>query len=267
MASGDIHDLGAGTAVVFSARSPEKAAGNQDSAAVIRLDADTAVLMVADGVGGLPGGGQASALLIDILLDAATASGANGTELRHGLLSAIEEANQRIINNASGAATTLAMVEIQGRAIRPYHVGDSMIMAVGQRAKVKLETISHSPVGYAVEAGVLSEEEAIVHDDRHLVSNVVGSQDMHISMGIPLTLAARDTLLIASDGLFDNVPRDAIIDIIRTGPLPDCARRLADRAEKHMNGSLAPFKPDDLTFILYRPSLPARKTRTGSRPG
>jgi serine/threonine protein phosphatase PrpC len=267
MDSGDVHGIGPGSAVVFSARSPEKTAGNQDSAGVIQLDSDTAVLMVADGVGGLPGGGQASALLIDILLDAAAASGTNGIELRHGLLSAIEEANQRIINNGSGAATTLAMVEIRGRGVRPYHVGDSMIMAVGQRGKVKMETISHSPVGYAVEAGVLSEEEAIVHDDRHLVSNVVGSQDMHISMGIPLTLAARDTLLIATDGLFDNVPRDAIIDMIRTGPLPDCARRLAERAGKHMNGSLAPFKPDDLTFILYRPSITARGKKTGSRPG
>ena len=146
------------------------------------------------------------------------------------------------------------MVEIHGDAIRTYHVGDSMVMVVGQRGKLKMETISHSPVGYAMGAGMLSADEAIVHDDLHLVSNVVGSPDMHISMGIPFRLAARDTLLLATDGLFDNIPRDEIIDIIRAGPLPQCADRLAAYARQRMAEGVAPFKPDDLTFILYRPA-------------
>jgi serine/threonine protein phosphatase PrpC len=260
MSASDSHACGPGKAAVISARSPEKSAGNEDSAAVIRLDDDTAVLVVADGVGGLPGGEQASSLVIDGINEAAGAAMNDGTDLRDAILSAIEEANQRIIDTVSGAATTLAVVEIHDNAIRTYHVGDSMIMVVGQRGKLKMETISHSPVGYAVESGMLSEEEAINHDERHIVSNVVGSQDMHISVGIPFTLAARDTLLVATDGLFDNVHRDEITEMIRAGPLPACADRLSRYAKKRMGDRIAPFKPDDLTFILYRPSVPGGKT-------
>ena len=267
MATSDCRSSGFGSFAVFSSRSPEKTSINEDSAAVIRLDDETAVLMVADGVGGLPGGSQASALVIDLLLDASRKTLADHTDLRDVILSAIEEANQRIVNYANGSATTLAVVEIHGNAIRTYHVGDSMIMVVGQRGKLKMETISHSPVGYAVGAGMLSAEEAIVHDDLHIVSNVVGSQEMHISMGIPFRLANRDTLLIATDGLFDNIPRDEIIDLIRAGPLPDCANRLAGYARKRMDDGIAPFKPDDLTFILYRPSIPAGKNKSAGRPG
>lgn len=254
MQGSDCRSTDSGTFAVFSSRSPEKPAVNEDAAAVIRLDKSTAVMMVADGVGGLPGGDQASALVIEQLLAAVRHSLRDETDLRDGILSAIEEANQRILGGAGGSATTLAVVEIHGDAIRTYHVGDSMVMVVGQRGKLKMETISHSPVGYAMGAGMLSADEAIVHDDLHLVSNVVGSPDMHISMGIPFRLAARDTLLLATDGLFDNIPRDEIIDIIRAGPLPQCADRLAAYARQRMAEGVAPFKPDDLTFILYRPA-------------
>jgi len=59
--------------------------------------------------------------------------------------------------------------------------------------------------------------------------------------------------------LFDNVHRDEIIDMIRAGPLPRCADHLAGYARKRMGDRIAPFKPDDLTFILYRSAGPARK--------
>lgn len=252
MASGDLHNVCSGKAAVFSRRSPDKASFNEDSAAIIHLGDDAAILMVADGVGGLPAGAQASYLVIDIIHKAVKAAFNNRSDLRHAILSAVERANERIINNASGSATTLAIAEIHKNWVRTYHVGDSMIMITGQRGKVKMETISHSPVGYAVEAGVLSQEEAIAHDERHIVSNVVGSQNMHISMGIPTTLAARDTLLVASDGLFDNIHQNEIIEIIRKGELDDCSDRLASVAGERMEAGVAPFKPDDLTFILFR---------------
>ncbi len=60
-------------------------------------------------------------------------------------------------------------------ALRPYHVGDSTNLLTGQRGKLEFAMISHSPTGYAMEAGVLGEEEALVHEDRHDVSNLLGA--------------------------------------------------------------------------------------------
>jgi protein phosphatase len=84
---------------------------------------------------------------------------------------------------------------------------------------------------------------------------------MHISIGISTTLAPRDTLVVASDGLFDNVHQGEIIDIIRKGKLKYCSDRLAEMARKRMCDQVTPFKPDDLTFILFRLSGSGEKSR------
>jgi serine/threonine protein phosphatase PrpC len=127
-------------------------------------------------------------------------------------------------------------------------------MVIGQKGKVKLLTKSHSPVGYAVEAGVLDEEEAMHHEQRHLISNAVGSPEMYIEIGSALDLAPRDTLVVASDGLFDNLHADEIVALCRKGKLAEASRRLIARCRERMTEPQEgqPSKPDDLSFILYR---------------
>src|SRR5690606_2144872 len=109
--------------------------------------------------------------------------------------------------------------EIQNGVIRPYHVGDSAILLTGQRGKLKMQTIAHSPIGYAVEAGLMREEEAIHHEERHVISNVIGSDQMRIEIGPPVEMARRDTLVLASDGLLDNLLPSEIVGYVRSGPL------------------------------------------------
>ena len=252
-ASGGSYRIGPGTAAVFTSRAPDKDTPNEDSAALIPVNPEVAVLVVADGVGGQPSGEVASAIAVSTLKVRIADSRNSPGDLREPILSAIEDANARIIEDGGGAATTLAIVEIHARFMRPYHVGDSMILVTGQRGKVKLETVSHSPVGYAVESGILSEADAIHHEERHLVSNVVGSRDLHVSVGIPFRMSARDTLVLATDGLFDNLHKEEIVELTRRGPLPQCADKLRVLAAQRMSGGQKLAKPDDMTFILYRP--------------
>ena len=153
-----------------------------------------------------------------------------------------------------GACTTMSVVEVSGRTARAYHVGDSMILLISQRGRLKHQTVCHSPVGFALEAGIIDEFEAMIHEERHLVSNVLGHKDMRIEVGSPLHLAKRDTLLAATDGLFDNLLLDEIIELTRKGSLGKAARNMADIARERMMdefGSM-PSKPDDMTFVLYR---------------
>ena len=167
---------------------------------------------------------------------------------------------------APAPATTLALVEIQGRTIRPYHVGDSVILLTGQRGKLKLQTIPHSPIGYAVEAGLMKEEDAIHHEARHVISNVIGSEQMRIEIGPPIEMAARDTLILASDGLLDNLLPDEIVEFVRSGPLDLAVARLVAEARSAWRARTesAPCKPDDLTVIAYRPAELNRKRCRGS---
>ena len=252
MDAGELHILGTGQVGVFSSRSPDKQGPNEDAAALIPVDDDTAVLAVADGVGGQPDGARASNLLLDLLVRSLEGAPA-ATDVRGAILSAVESTNLALLDSGGGSATTCALVEVHGDRIRPYHVGDSAILVTGNRGKLKLETVSHSPTGYGVESGLLSEREAIVHEERHVVSNVIGTTEMHISIGSSSRLSPRDTLLLATDGLFDNLHKAEIIERIRKGPLATCMRSLAELAFERMSGTRAPGKPDDISFILFRP--------------
>lgn len=254
MADADLHRIGLGEAVVHSSRSPDKQTANEDAAALIPFNGASGVLAIADGAGGLRDGAQASALAIEALKAAIHDAADADKDLREAILNGIERANQSVSALGTGAATTLAVVELQDHTVRPYHVGDSMILLTGQMGKIKLQTISHSPVGYALQAGLLDETEAMQHEDRHLISNIIGSSDMRIEVGSTIELAPRDTLLLASDGLFDNLHLEEIVRQVRKGKLPAAAHALVNACRQRMTdaGDNRPSKPDDLTFILFR---------------
>ncbi|MGI9302508.1 MAG: PP2C family protein-serine/threonine phosphatase [Gammaproteobacteria bacterium] len=250
-----VHSLTVGEIAVFSASSPLPDAANEDAAAVIEVDRGTAVLAVADGLGGQPDGQRASGLALKSLRDAITEV-EDGEDLREAILSGFERANQAVISLGTGAATTLAVAEIHDRAVRTFHTGDSGIVVFGGRGKVTLQTISHSPVGYAVEAGVLDEHMAMAHEDRHVVSNVVGDPAMHVTMGSRLRLKRRDTVVVASDGLFDNLFVGEIVERLRKGALAQSMASLVHECRKRMDDSSGdqPGKPDDLTVVSFRRS-------------
>ena len=254
MSEAEAHQIAGGTAAVFSGACPGKQSPNEDSAALIPFDASSGVLVVADGMGGTRGGEQASALAVKALRESLAEASRTGEAMRTAILDGIETASRAVSALGVGAATTLAAVEVQGGSVRPYHVGDSRILVMGQRGKIKLQTVSHSPVGFAVEAGVLDAVEAMHHEDRHLVSNVLGAADMRIEVGSTLELALRDTLLLSSDGLFDNLHTDEIVARLRKGAIRSGVRRLTRDAVQRMTKPAEgePSKPDDLTFVAFR---------------
>jgi len=250
-------DVAGGVAVLFSARSPDKQTANEDSAALIPVDETSCVLVVADGLGGERAGHEASRLAVSTIAEVVRrAADAGETALRAAILDGIETANETILRLGIGAATTLAVAEIAAGEVRPYHVGDSMILVTGGLGKIKLLTVSHAPVALAVESGLIDEREAMHHEHRHIVSNVVGSETMRIEIGAKLKLAPRDTLLLASDGLADNLHTDEIVGRIRKGPLKRAVGRLVKEARGRMDQSTngSPHKPDDLTLIAFRPT-------------
>ena len=101
---------------------------------------------------------------------------------------------------------------------------------------------------------MIEHADAMHHEHRHLVSNIVGDREMRIEIGAPVDLAPRDTVLIASDGLSDNLTIEELVDLVRKGPLKSTAGQLATRCIDRMTGSspTKPSKPDDVTFIVFR---------------
>jgi len=243
-----------GTAALLSRSHPFRKP-NQDVGAIIPAGVDDVVLTVADGMGGTRDGGEAAATVVRHLCDVLPVESPEQLT-RTAILNGIESANRHLLAEVPDAGTTLVAMEISGHTVRPYHVGDSVILVVGQRGKLKLQTVSHSPAGFAVEAGLLNEKEALHYHERHLILNAVGSAEMRIELGAPLSLARRDTILLASDGLIDNLSLEEIVELIRKGPLDRAVGGLAALARERMTSARSghPSKPDDLTILLYRRS-------------
>jgi len=249
-------EVAGGVAVAHTCRDPFKETENEDTVAVIPYGPGAAVLVVADGAGGLPAGKRASLTAVTTLAAALQTAMDKTMLLRTAILNGIEAANEAVLGLANGSATTLTVVTIEGLVARSYQIGDSEALVVGQRGLVKLQTTAHSPTGFAVEAGFLDEREALHHEDRHLVSNFLGTSDMRIDVGAGVELRPRDTVLVASDGLTDNVHIDETIDRVRAGKLAESAASVVDLATRRMTVAKdgQPCKPDDLSLILFRKS-------------
>lgn len=249
-----------GEAVAYTRRDPLKESENEDTVAVIPYGPEAAILVVADGAGGLPAGKRASFTAVSTLAESLHTAQDQTTLLRNAILNGIEAANAAVLALANGSATTLTVVTIEGRIARSYQVGDSEAIVVGQRGRIRLQTTAHSPTGLAVEAGFLDRREALHHEDRHLVSNFLGTADMRIDIGAEVQLNPRDTVCVASDGLMDNVHVDEIIERVRKGALQKGIRSLVDIADERMHAvqENEPSKPDDLSLILFRKAATRR---------
>ena len=254
MHSADLYNFGSSSIAVYTSSAPGNNSNNEDHVSIYPLERNKIVLAVADGAGGHSNGAEASAFAISKLSQAiGNIDMHRGGELG-AIMTGIDNANKSILNELSGSASTIAVVEIQDNIVRTYHVGDTEVLIVGRKGKIKHQTLNHSPVGYAVEAGLLSEESAALHEERHLVSNLLGFENMHIAVSGPTRMDKYDSLIIATDGLFDNLHKTEVIEAIRKGNLDQCCDTLIQLAKERMQGmdEGKPSKSDDMSFIIFR---------------
>lgn len=246
--------ISCGTIVYYSTRDSNKVTANEDSLAIIPVNDSAAVLIIADGMGGLPAGEEASRSLVNHIIKSVNRLNNDEISIREAILDGIEAANKELLERKYGSGTTLVVAEIRNNILRIYHAGDSLAMLVGNRGKIKYSAIPHSPTGYALEAGMIDKSEAMLHAERHLISNYVGSQDMRVEIGPNLKIARRDTLILASDGLSDNLYDTEIAEICRKGDMLGNASKLAEECQRYMTHPVPDRSchPDDLSFILYR---------------
>ncbi len=239
-----------GAIALYSCTAPFKESANEDSALIVPLNGGGLLLAVADGCGGMPAGGEASRLALTALRG--VVAEAEPPETTSLVLAGFDAANQAVTEMRVGAGTTLTAVLIEGDEARVFYAGDSPALIVGQRGAVRYNAQPHSPTGFGVEAGLLSEREAMAHDDRSIVLNILGSPEMFVHVSQPVRLRPRDSVLLASDGLSDNLVTDRIVEGMRIGRCEAAVEALAVTVRRHMHDESAGH-PDDLTLLLYRP--------------
>ena len=186
-------------------------ANNQD--AVVSSDR---LALVADGMGGHPGGEVASTVAAS-LMEAACSVG-SVDELQAG----VRAANRAIWDRASGNAelegmgtTICAAVVTEDGSLAVVNVGDSRAYLLHNGALRQL-TDDHSMTAELVRTGELSEQEALDHPLHGVITRALGiGPNVEFDSATHRTTPG-DRLLICSDGLVNEM-RDDDIESVMTG--------------------------------------------------
>lgn len=167
------------------------------------------VAVLCDGMGGHYGGKEASRTAIATifeLIDQAPTGMPPSTALKL----AIEEAGRRVYrlggppeNRTRPGSTVVAMV-LHDRGVDVAHVGDSRAYVV-RSSQIYPLTRDHSMVQGMIDAGMLTEQQAIGHPDANKITRALGMKpEVEVEVRPePMELYAGDVLLMASDGLTD----------------------------------------------------------------
>jgi len=212
------------------------------------------LFIVADGLGGHANGESASELATHVVASRVlgeiylpflneTEADASPAPINEVLASAVEACNVTVCQRIPGAGTTLTAMLLMGDTAFFAHVGDSRAYLLSQ-GKMQQITEDHSLVGRLLEAGAISEEEALEHPQRNIIYRSVGQGENLQADWYTIEMPPDGRILLCTDGLWGSVPEQEMPQIIVTAANPqEACDRLVDVARQR--GSV-----DDVTIIL-----------------
>ena len=194
---------------------------------------------VADGMGGHVGGEVAARVAVETLEQAF-----ERVSTVDGLRDAFSEANAAVWHESQanadlrGMGTTLtAMALVGGTGGRDVlalaNVGDSRAYVFSGDELIQV-TDDHSLAEERMRHGEMTEAEAAVHPQRHILTRALGvGAEVDADMW-ELELHSGDRVLLCSDGLSNEVGTDEMADVLRTADDPEeAARRLVGAANEY----------------------------------
>ena len=205
--------------------------------------------IVADGMGGHNAGDFASRYAVNTVRESIAASEErNPVKL---IDEAIQLANQGIISEAAqheemyGMGTTIVVTTVIGPYAYTANVGDSRGYLFD--GELKQVTKDHSLVEEMVRLGELSEHDARLHPDKHIITRALGAAPEVDVDFFDYQLAPDNIILMCSDGL-SNMVEDAEIQKIigSSATLEEKAKILTGTANE--NGGT-----DNIAVVLIKP--------------
>jgi serine/threonine protein phosphatase PrpC len=189
---------------------------------------DNALLAVFDGVGGERGGETASKIA------AQTMDEYNNGCFTKNIMDYIYEVNFRISTNTNRKmATTYAAVSIEDNIYHFSNIGDSKGYLC-RNGKLRKMTKDHNTVQLLVEEGLLTEEQAKKHPQRHVIYQALGMQEEDIEpepyISEKQNAQEGDLLLLCTDGVTDMITEAEIEEILLDKMIQNKAKIIVDRA-------------------------------------
>ncbi|MEQ8196402.1 MAG: Stp1/IreP family PP2C-type Ser/Thr phosphatase [Clostridiaceae bacterium] len=186
--------------------------------------------IVADGMGGHNAGEVASRMAVETV-KGFIGDNWNKYDCETLLRYAIEEANKRIIDHAGsnitlmGMGTTIIAALAAGSTVYVANVGDSagFLLKEGEISKI---TKDHSLVQELVDIGSITEEEALTHPRRNIITRAIGASENLEADIFKIPNKKENKFLLCSDGLINEVSKDEIREILMKYNNKDAAEQL-----------------------------------------
>jgi PPM family protein phosphatase len=210
---------------------------------------DLGLFAVADGLGGHEGGEVASKLVLQTMADfLASQAPEQPAELERLIGQAVRQAHHAVLSRQSGSlsmmASTITSVILRNGDAVVCNLGDSRTFLV-RGGEVRRLTKDHTVLAEMEEAGLdVSNPFAAMH--RNSLTGAVGMEASVDPECSRVSLQPGDVLVLASDGLYEPVRPDVMLQLLGQG---GSAQELAERlvAEAYNRGGT-----DNITGVVVR---------------
>ncbi|MCG7332741.1 Stp1/IreP family PP2C-type Ser/Thr phosphatase [Salinicoccus roseus] len=224
---------------------------NEDVTGIFKNGTGQMLMLVSDGMGGHRYGDVASRFVHDEVGDAWENENLlnveDGVEFLRRL---VMDVNRRMFDyqqenpEYQGMGTTLVLAAVVEETIIILNVGDSRAYAMNDRT-IEQVTKDHSFVNMLVDAGEITEAEAKVHPKRNIITKAMGTDRLIQADVFRLRNRQYDYLLLASDGLTDNLDDSELHAIITRG-----GRALEEKASQLVDQALESGSTDNISLVL-----------------
>jgi protein phosphatase len=218
---------------------------NQDSVFFTRRPCDGggygAFALIADGMGSVEGGSVASKIASQTIPQLYLKSrGDPPKELRKAIEAASGEIYRRSQKEPSlaGMGTTCVALDVNPPGAWAAWVGDSRLYLIREHQIYQLSE-DHSVVKELVRRGLLTAEAASEHEERNLVTRVLGGRRVEVAVWTkPFPVRSGDRFLLSTDGLHDTLSDLEMLSILTNGSVESACLglvRAADQKGGHDN--------------------------------
>lgn len=198
------------------------------------------VYVVADGVGGYKAGELAShtavKMVAEYIRDHDIRKCAESGDIQAYFQKCLHLANREIYRladkyaDSSGMATTAVIAYIRGNKGYFANVGDSRAYLY-RYDEIYQITEDHTYVNTLVKQGKISKEDAKLHEQRNVITRALGAEADIVADFFQEDLLKGDSILICTDGLYEEVSELDIKDILGSGgSMPEVCSNLVGKA-------------------------------------
>lgn len=192
---------------------------NEDSLDCWIAGSGETIAAIADGLGGMGGGDNASRLAIAEFRKHLEKFGVTEDSMKKGALEAHQAIRkaQTKRDSQKRMATTLTAVALSNIGIVGVHCGDSRA-SIARGKGIKRLSKDHSEGQRLFDAGKLTKQEFAIYERKHILESALGDQNEPIIDNFNFDLQAGDRVLLTTDGVHNIVMLREMQELASTSP-------------------------------------------------